>query len=116
MSPVPARTLILPVLKGSERRRLSELLSPSTFFLKVMLVNCIFDISPPETFIGARYMWNAWTVKVGVTSAEMFARADQVTPSVLATDVVEPPSVTNLKTLPPRKPLTRLPNRNEPLP
>ena len=60
-------------------------------------------------------MWNAWTEKVGVTSAVTFTRADQVTASVPATDVVEPPSVTSLKTLPPRKPLTRLPSLNEPL-
>src|SRR5215510_9531013 len=113
--PVPACTRNLPVLNGSERRRLSELLSPSTFFLKVMLVNCIFEKRPPSTFIGARYMWKAWTEKVGVTSAVTLPRADQVTASVPATDVVEPPSVTILKTLPPRKLLTRLPNRNEPL-
>src|SRR5690349_19022250 len=112
---VPACTRNLPVLNGSERRRLTEPLSPSTFFLKVMLVNCIFENLPPSTFIGARYMWNACTEKVGVISAVPFTRADQVTASVPATDVVEPPSVTSLKMLPPAKPLNRLPSLNEPL-
>src|SRR5215218_7696341 len=102
------------MLNGSETRRLTDALSPSSFRRTVKLVNFCDDIRPPSTFIGARYRPNAWIEVVGVTSTVPFNRTIHVTASVPAIDEVEPPSVTILKTLPPAKPVNRFPSRSEP--